>query len=397
MAFIYRWLADNYLFPLETILNKPWTLAERSGTELPAGIAGLEGRLDKLLQDYDTVLQREWLIADFALDLILTLNENADIIAISPSCFRQLGYASEALCGRSLFYFLPEKVRSLLSNKNEPNALSQMELHWKTRSDELKCFRLSVEWSENSKLFFCTALDVTLEKRLEKAKEEFIAMVSHDLKTPVASIGSYLDVLASGAYGPLTDKGKQMLTVSQDSLARLLRLTSDLLDLDKLECGQIVLDMKELNVEELVENAIQSVENFADASNVEITLAECSKSLKVEGDADRLIQVLINLLSNAVKFSPAKSVVEVKIIDLRHSVEFQVIDQGRGVPQDFLAHVFERYKQFSLSDSKDKKGAGLGLAIVKGLVEAHKGQVGVNSVTGEGSTFWFRLAKKMRI
>lgn len=231
------------------------------------------------------------------------------------------------------------------------------------------------------------------ERDMEKMKQEFVAMVSHDLKTPLTSIRGTLMLLTNGVCGELPPNAKEMLSVSEAELERLTNLVKDLLDLAKIEAGRMQLYCADLSIDALVRRSIASVSQFA--INHQIELDYDSTTGHIEADRDRLVQVFVNLLTNAIKFSSAKGKVQIRIDEAESGfVTFRVIDDGRGVPEDKLESIFEPYRQVEGSDEREKDGTGLGLPICKKIVEQHGGTIGVTSVCGQGSTFWFRIPRK---
>ncbi len=159
-----------------------------------------------------------------------------------------------------------------------------------------------------------------------------------------------------------------------------------------MEAGHIEIVQANTQVEDVVERAINSVQSLAERTNISLQTKVCDAV--IYADEDQLIQVLVNLLSNAIKFSNANSSVTVEAVELDETVEFRVIDSGRGIGADFIDKVFDRFKQVELSDSRVKGGTGLGLAVCKMLVEAHGGNIWVTSVEGKGKHIPFRAFRK---
>lgn len=238
-------------------------------------------------------------------------------------------------------------------------------------------------------------LDAVFHEMTEKLadaarrKQELIQMVTHDLRTPLTAIDASLLILTSGRAGALSEIAMKRVQSAKRSSERLLNLINDLLDIERLETGNFPLDKRKVSVQQLLENATDSVRAFAAERGV--TLQTLDANDYVFADPARIEQVLINLISNAVKFSPEGSSVELTVAKPEDAVEFQVIDHGRGVPNEYQAVIFERFGQVKQEDSARGKGTGLGLPICKALVEAHKGSIGVRSMEGKGSTFWFRI------
>ncbi|MBI2810322.1 MAG: HAMP domain-containing histidine kinase [Candidatus Melainabacteria bacterium] len=252
----------------------------------------------------------------------------------------------------------------------------------------------SMHWSQEELSLFCVAHDVTEQRRVDRLKQEFVAMVSHDLRTPLASIKGTLSMISEGVYDPTSEMGKKRITDAEISIDRLVNLIGDVLDIEKLEAGQMSVEENVVSLSQVVDQSIEAVRGVAEQNKITIeTNVTEDLDADVLGDNDRLVQVMVNLLSNAIKFSPEESVVKIEITVNGAINEVRVIDKGRGIPANNVDIIFERFKQSQSSDGKRGKGTGLGLAICKAIVEAHKGTIGVDSKEGEGSSFWIRLPR----
>lgn len=385
---------------LQFLAEESWLSGGASGPEWANGsdeLSGLAGLLKQFYLRNTESSERENLIADHALDLICSLNSSRLILSINPASLAQLGYAPVSIIGRSLDKLLveeeiPSLEQSLERARRELSPI-QVDLVMKTMHGTLKDFRWTCEWSESAACYYMVGRDVSSEKELERVKKEFLSMVSHDLRTPITSVKAFMTHLEeNGPYGSLSEKGKKQLGAVQENLERMIRLTTDLLDLDKLEAGQMQLELASLKANDLINRSVESVRQLAEQKQVSFKTQNAD--LEIYGDIHRLTQVLVNLLANAIKFSPEGQSIEINLLNLRHQVEIQVIDHGRGIPPALQELIFERYKQVEAADHKVKKGSGLGLAIAKALVDAHNGQIGVSS-DGEncGTKFWFRVNK----
>lgn len=223
----------------------------------------------------------------------------------------------------------------------------------------------------------------------EQLKDEFLSVVGHELRTPLTSIRGSLGLLAGGVLGELPEDAANMVAVAVLNTERLGRLVNDILDIERMAAGSLVLEPAAVDASELVEQSIQVVQATADAAGVK--LHSDIGQLTVLADADRIVQALVNLLGNAVKFSPRGSVVTVTVSRHDGGALFSVHDNGRGVPTDRLEAIFERFRQVDASDAREKGGTGLGLPIARGIVEQHNGRMWADSRPGEGSTFLFTL------
>jgi PAS domain S-box-containing protein len=238
---------------------------------------------------------------------------------------------------------------------------------------------------------FSLALDVTERHQVERMKDEFISIVSHELRTPLTSIYGSLSMLTSGLLDPQSAKGKRLLTIAVDSTDRLMRLVNDILDVERIESGTVKMVKAVWMVSELMEKAVDVIQPLADQAGIRLRVSNLGGQVWV--DADRLIQTFTNLLSNAIKFSPPNSTVWFTSTKQGGRMLFQVRDRGRGIPPEKLGLIFERFQQVDASDSRNNEGTGLGLAICRTIIQQHGGQIWVESVVGEGSTFSFSLPR----
>ena len=237
--------------------------------------------------------------------------------------------------------------------------------------------------------FFSMVDDITERKAIDRMKSEFISIASHEMRTPLTSIHGVLKLLCAGRMGELTERGRVMADMALRNSDRLVHLVSDILDLERMESGRDEITKTTCDSFKVIQQAIDTVSSMA--KEKEITLEPNSESIEFLGDRDRLAQTLINLLSNAIKFSSSNSKVTISSQLQTDKILFSVRDQGRGIPQDKLETIFERFQQVDASDSRKKGGTGLGLAICRHIVEQHGGKIWIESVYGEGSTFYFTI------
>ncbi len=248
--------------------------------------------------------------------------------------------------------------------------------------------------------FFALTSDITDRKAIERMKDEFISVVSHELRTPLTSIHSSLKILATGKLGSLASQGERMLKIADEQTERLVHLVNNVLDLQRIQSGKIVMNKQACQAKELMIEAIQTMKTLAQEQAIQLSFKPCNSV--VWADRDYILQTLTNLVSNAIKFSPRNSTVMLsaainseKKPDHKHQsisyITFIVRDQGQGIPQDRLETIFERFQQVDSSDSRKKGGTGLGLAICRQIVEGHGGQIWAESCLEKGSTFYFTL------
>ena len=231
--------------------------------------------------------------------------------------------------------------------------------------------------------------DITERLAVDRLKDEFIAVVSHELRTPLTAIRGSLGLLAGGACGALPVGGQRMLDIAVAQTDRLVRLITDILDIERMNAGDAPLATESCDAAPLLEQAVEALCPVAVAAAVAVAVS--CPPLRLPADPDRLVQVLTNLLGNAIKFSPRGGTVRLAAARRGGEIVFSVADQGRGIPADKQQTIFERFVQVDASDARDKGGTGLGLAICRGIVRQHGGRIWVESRLGGGSTFSFAV------
>lgn len=233
--------------------------------------------------------------------------------------------------------------------------------------------------------------DVTERSLLDKAKNEFISTVSHELRTPLTSIKGALGLIRSGVTGKLPKETSSMLDIAYNNSDRLVLLINDLLDIEKIEAGQVDYTLKTLNVADLISDSIQANKGYGDTHNVSFVQTTVDDDLIIAADQERLMHVLSNLMSNAVKFSPEGETVTLSATRKDSTVCIAVADNGMGIPEDFRNVIFEKFTQADSSDSRRIGGTGLGLNIVQAIVNRHGGTVRFDTEINVGTTFYVDL------
>ena len=198
-------------------------------------------------------------------------------------------------------------------------------------------------------------------------------------------------LMAGGVVGELTGQGEELLTIAVNNTDRLIRLISDILDLEKIESGKMELRISSFQVDELLDRAIEEMRGLAAEGGIEIE--KKIEACLVDVDSDAVIQILTNLISNAVKFSEPGSRISLAARCLEGKAEIRVEDNGRGIPSGALGGIFDRFRQVDSSDRREKGETGLGLAICSAIVTQHGGRIWVESEPGEGSIFFFTLSR----
>lgn len=222
-------------------------------------------------------------------------------------------------------------------------------------------------------------------KKLDRMKNEFITLVSHELRTPLSSIMGYAETLEECDLQP--EQHEHFVRIIIEESKRLSRLIENILDLSSLKAGIMKFEFSEIDLDDLVQRAIQILKVLAEEKQIVITYADSNIGLSC--DYDRIEQVLINIISNAIKFSPEGSEIKVDTKANTKSVTVSIHDQGPGIPPDSMALIFERFRQIKREGTR-VKGSGLGLSIAKYIVEAHKGEIWAENLE-PGCVFRFTL------
>lgn len=228
-------------------------------------------------------------------------------------------------------------------------------------------------------------------KELDKLKSEFISVVSHELRTPLTVIISAVENLSDGIFGNLSDAQLKWVKEIGNSASRLNQLISDILDISKLESGQIEIRREKNKINDLIRKIVAQMTALAKKKDILLKFSLPSQPLFVMIDPRRIEQVLINLIDNAIKFTPAGGTIEVSAEPVDDEVEVVTADTGIGIQPEHLGIIFDRFQQIKRSSYSGLHGVGLGLAIVKEIVTQHEGRVWVESKPGEGSRFIFTL------
>jgi signal transduction histidine kinase len=232
-------------------------------------------------------------------------------------------------------------------------------------------------------------------QELLQAKDDFVANVSHELRTPLASIKGFIKLLRSGKVQNPEDQQEFLGRIS-GSTEHLEHLVGDLLDLSVLEAGQMQLELETIDMGQLIEETLGSLEGLIQQKQLTLVPACPVGSIQLTGDRRLLRQVLVNLVGNAVKFSDANSEIRVAASKDNDQVLAEVIDQGTGIASESLPRLFDRFFKSEGPAKRSGAGTGLGLFIAKKIVEAHGGEIGVRSELGQGSTFYFTLPTQRR-
>lgn len=356
-------------------------------------IAQLDQAFHDTVRALEEAIGKERAITENAVDMICSVNIGGAFVAVNPSCERLLGFDPDELIGLRMLSLVPEadldSVNKALDECRNLGETTTFEARLTRQDGKIVDTLWSVKWSPQAQNLFCVVHDISDKKEAERIKQEVIAMVSHDLRSPLSTVKVVHESLLKGILGGLTEKGQRMVAMADGNVDRMMMLINDLLLIEKAKSGGLRLRLAETALQPSFEAAKEAVAGWANEKNISIEIKPTT--LTAHADEGRIIQVLSNLLGNAVKFSPAESRVLVQAVLIGDEVFVHVQDQAEAIPADLHTSIFERFQQVNSQDSENKSGSGLGLAICKTIVELHGGRIWVESIVNRGNQFSFSL------
>jgi len=360
-------------------------------------IARINVLRSRSLQRSADLAARQETIFDSAKDGMIVLNPSGSIESLNPAAAKMFGYDAEALLRRDvgvLFEVAPDQgqVETFFRRLNARRAKSAGEVQeFIGRRADGSPFPLEVSISPvnlaATTLFLAVTRDISERREVERMKGEFVATVSHELRTPLTSIAGSLGLISGGAAGEIPPKALRLVQIAHANSARLVRLINDILDIEKIEAGRLELNIRPIDLDVILVNAVHANAGFAEEYGVRIEVEPLPPKAVVLADEDRLMQVLTNLLSNAIKFSPRGERVAISVKPLDRRFRISVADRGGGIPDEFHSRIFSKFAQADGSATRQKGGTGLGLSIVREIVTRLGGAVSFDSVAGQGAVF----------
>jgi len=332
-------------------------------------------------------------------DGIVMTDFSGRIALMNRQAREMLQVSGEEVLGKNLMDYIgddriAQSLREIMDQK-EKTVVREIDLSQGPYRKFIKTGTNIVSTEKGKNLGVVTVLrDVTLEKEIEKMKEDFVHSITHDLKSPMTSVRGFVEVLLDGSAGEINEEQREFLKIIDVSSQKLLGMINNILDVAKLETGKMKLSLTEFDTKETVERVIKIMAPQAVKSGVNLSSQGFESFPKIRADSDLMERVIMNLVSNAIKFTPAEGRVDIIGQDLPDRIQVTVADTGQGIPADFLDKVFDKFQQVGMGGD-EKRGTGLGLTIAKYGVEAHLGKIGVESEIGKGSRFSFWLPKNL--
>jgi PAS domain S-box-containing protein len=334
-------------------------------------------------------------------DAIIGINENQEVLFMNDAARKVLNITEDKVVGQNAQKLLQNNdlFKSILGNDSAIKpfkiVLDGKESHFQLQSRDIVVPNLdkqttAIKIATKSAGKVYVLRNITEFKERDEAKTNFIATISHELKTPISSIKMSLKLLNDQRVGEMNNEQRQLVAHIEDDSARLLKITSELLELSQVETGNIQLNFIPVNPVQILDYALSSVKFQAEQKGVQIQVAKDDNLPQVQADVEKTAWVLVNFLSNALRYSSEKSKIIIRLASRKGLVEFSVKDFGKGIDEQYQKRLFDRYFQVP-TDGQNKSGSGLGLAISKDFIEAQQGKIWVESAIGEGSRFVFTL------
>ncbi len=336
---------------------------------------------------------------EIASEFIIIMDSEYRILQVNPETIRKSGFEKKEFIGKKIYEIFHAKYHELFLKEFEVllkknNASLEAEFICKDGSVLIMDCSFSVVYDKHKKIMFVVSFqrDITQKKEIEKMKSDFVSHVSHELRSPLASIkGFTATILADKNMKPKTRE--DFLTIIDNESDRLTRLIENLLDISKIESGSVKMEFQLANVLEMINLAASNIKPLTDKKKIKIEKNFPPILSSVKCDPDKIYQVIMNLLSNAVKFTPPNGIIKLFIKDKNGEVEIQVSDNGVGIPEMSLDKIFHKF--YRAGNSQDKIiGTGLGLSIAKEIIKSHRGKIWVESEKNKGSDFYFTIPKK---
>lgn len=351
----------------------------------------------RTLQDIATEKSRMRVMIDTLSDGVLTTDNQKRIALANPAFLKMIGCRKTKIIGHNVSEFIkePRLLEMIDQAIKQPEGsfaeiTDEISPPFSNEKDEIiigvRCIPFQDRLNRN--LGSVTLFnDITALKKIDQLKSDFVSMVAHEIKSPLNSVLMQLNVVLDGLAGDVTQKQKEILGRAADRIKSVTSLSSELLDLSKIESGLINQDREELNLVELIADQAESYRDKADAKSIHLTIKETKKKIFMVGNRTNIEEIMSNLISNAIRYSLNGGRITIQADENSDCTKIMVSDTGLGIPAKDLDHVFDRFFRVKNEKTRYINGTGLGLAIVKSIVEAHHGTIKVKSQVDKGTCF----------
>ena len=354
----------------------------------------LRSERERSLRDVATEKSRVNTIINCMGDGILVCDRDSCIVLANPAVSRMLKIPESTLLGNHISHGnLPPELAETIEESLKAEGIvytsvSQELIIGESQETFLRAHTAPVRNDLDEIMGSVTVLqDISYLKELDKMKSEFIAMVAHELRAPIATVEQQLTVIVGGMAGELNEKQEQLMTRARVRTRGVLTLINDLLDLSKIEAGKMVQYKEPLSLAEVILRVVEMMKADAQQKNIQIDFLSPATIPSVQADRNSMEGIFNNLISNAIKYTPDGGRVTIRLDDDDGFVKVSVTDTGIGIKDEDMPRIFDRFYRVKSSDTRQIVGTGLGLSIVKSIVDAHMGTISVESTEGKGTTF----------
>lgn len=394
------WLFARFAKPVATLMQAASQMT-KGDFHAPITVTGSD-ELSQLAENFndirmemasrDAEMRRLSTVLSAMSDGVIALDESQLVQFANEAAGKMLGFAPNEAQGRSLWESVnSNKLQELVVRLMATKQPQEIEFEWGIENQLNLLVNATSFGGGPSPAALLMIYNLSEVRRLEAMRRDFVANVSHELKTPLSSIKAYAETLSGGAIEDADNRGRFVQEIEEQS-DRLHQLISDLLSLSRIEQGNQLMEILKVPLAEVVNLCVREQQRAAEKKNIELAVRPSDDQIHVKVDEDGLRQILINLIDNAIKYTPEDGRVTVGW-DLagKDDVQLFIEDTGIGIPEEMQERVFERFFRVDKARSRELGGTGLGLAIVKHLSQSFGGSVNVKSKSGEGSRFTVRL------
>lgn len=353
-------------------------------------LSQLDQVFHKMAHELQAAARKERALLDNARDFICSIDKSGKFVEANAASEFLIGYKPDELLGSHLIDFLAQNDVShvlayfdKIQEGDKEAKIAPLETQLRHKNGSTIDVTGSAQFAREENLTFCVFHDTTEKRQAERLRQEVVAMVTHDLRTPLGTVNNVFSFLNDGQLGELTEKGSRFVSSGMRNTERMMSLINDLLDIEKIKSGSFEIDFDEIDIQELL-RTVQDLHTTA-ASAQGIQLSVSSAEGTVWGEHDKIVRMISNLIGNAIKFTPKDGKILLSASSDGKETRISVEDTGPGIPKEKAAMIFERYQQ--LEGEQKTSGSGLGLAICKMFAEAHGGRIWVESEGGKGSQF----------
>ena len=404
------WSNDDLIINIKNGIERSYLLSqlrqkiselELAKKELEKYSQNLEQLVEERTEDLKQSNAKLAGVITYCADGIVILNEDGIIEQVNPACENLIGLINEKIIKTSIddFFFSKKTFISKELHRVEENELFLRDFYIKNPlSNAITPVEISfakINPDESFKRFVGVIRDVTQQKKADRLRDDFIATLTHDLRTPLLAAIQTLKFFLDGAVGDLDEKQKLLLSTMQKSNEDLLGLVNALLEVYKYDAEKLTLNKTDFNIYDLAKHVYDELKPLSDSKNISFDIECSNKNIEINADRSELRRVICNLCGNAINYTPEDGKVLITIKQESNDLIFSVSDTGCGIPQEDIPNMFQRFSQGT--SKKRSAGTGLGLYLSRQIIESHNGKIWLESKVNKGSEFSFILTDVVKV